>query len=149
MNGVTDGALRRTAGEAYDNKTGYTGNLTMSGNPWTTLCPAPLADNSLFPETAVSETRKGWGCILFDTYMNTTNSANDALTVVSGCPITNRRWFGNADGYYGVGFDFDKTGGSNTTLRAVADRCRNKGIQGRAMDGDRVQPNNDDKEWSF
>jgi len=149
MNGTTDNARKRTAGEAYDGGTDYTSNLKMDGNNWTTLCPAPLADNAVFPDTAAGN-RKGWGCIIFDTYMNQNNPASDALLKLSGCPTTDHRWFGNSDGVYGLGFDFDKTGGAGTTMRAVADKCRNDGgSKGRQMDGDRVTPSGDNREWSF
>jgi len=50
----------------------------------------------------------------------------------------------------GLGFDFNKTGGAATTMRAVADKCRNEGgAEGRQMDGDRVTPGGDNREWSF
>ena len=156
MNGSTDNARKRTAGEAWDSGSGYhtnvfTGvlNAKMDGNDWTTLCPAPLADNAVFPASNPGN-RKGWGCIIFDTYMNVTNSASDALTKVSGCPTSDHRWFGNADGKYGLGFDFDKTGGAATTMRAVADKCRNEGVGGgREMDGNRVKPSKDNRDWPF
>ncbi len=149
MNGTTDSTRKRTAGEAYEDGNGYTNNVKMDGNDWTTLCPAPLADNAVFPDTT-AENRKGWGCIVFDTYMSEDNSANEALIKQSGCPTSNHRWFDNADGYYGLGFDFDKTGGATTTMRAVADKCRNKGgTEGRRMDGNRVTPSGDNRESSF
>lgn len=149
MNGTTDSARKRTAGQAYDTGAGYTANLKMDGNNWTTLCPAPLADNADFPDGTAGN-RKGWGCFIFDTYMCSTSAATDALLNITGCPTTNHRWFGNVDGYFGLGFDFDKTGGAATTMRAVADKCRNEGgADGRRMDGDRVTPNGDNCEWSY
>lgn len=160
LNGSTDNAQRRTAGTAWDQGTGYhvhqlqdskqgQVNAKMDGNDWTTLCPAPLANNAVFPDTTAGN-RKGWGCIIFDTYMCSTNAATDALLKTTGCPTTNHSWFGNADGYYGLGFDFDKTGGAATTMRAVADKSRNEETGGgREMDGDRVQPSKDNRDWSF
>ena len=121
----------------------------MDGNDWTTFCPAPLANKAVFPDTTAGN-RNGWGCIIFDTYMCSTNEATDALEKTTGCPTSDHRWFGNANGDYGLGFDFDKTGGAATTMRAVADKCRNEGeVGGLPMDGDRVTPGGDDREWSF
>ena len=102
----------------------------------------------MFPDN-ITTNRKGFGCILFDTYMCTTNAANVALIKVGGCPTANYHWLGTTNGYYGIGFDFDKTGGGTTTMRAVADKCRNEGAEGRALDGDRVNPAGDNKEWIF
>jgi hypothetical protein len=82
--------------------------------------------------------------------MCSTNVANDALLKTAGYPTSDHRWFGNADGYYGLGFDFDKAGGAATTMRAVADKCRNDGQGGgRQLDGNRVKPNNDNRNWSL
>ena len=143
MNGSTDNARKRSAGEAYESGNGYSANAKMDGNDWTTLCPAPFADNAVFPD-ATAGNRKGWGCVIFDTYMSTTNSASDALTKQSGCPTFDHRWFGNDDGYYGLGFDFDKSDGASTTMRTIANKCWNEGQDcGRELDGNRVKPNGD------
>jgi hypothetical protein len=49
-----------------------------------------------------------------------------------------------------LGFDFDKAGGAATTMRAVADKCQNDGQGGgRQLDGNRVKPNEDNRDWSF
>ena len=152
MNGTTDNASKRTAGGAYENGNGYTDNLRMDGNPWTTLCPAPLAVGPVYPASAVTEKRKGFGCILLDTALNNTPPATGAVIKDSGgATISDTRWLKDADGnFYGIGFTFDKTSdNSSTTMKAVSDKIRNKGAGGRAMDGDGVQPNEDDKQWSF
>jgi len=76
----------------------------------------------------------------------------DALIKDSGgATITDTRWLKDTDGiFYGLGFTFDKTSdNSPTTMKAISDKIRNKGTEGRAMDGNRVQPNKDDKQWSF
>jgi len=160
MNGAISNGILRTAGQAYSNidyrtirSYGYigrnVGSVKMDGNGWTTLCPAPLVDNAVFPDATVGN-RKGWGCIIFDTYMSTSYSASDALIKLSGCQTADHRWFGNASGTYGVGFNFDKTGGAATTMRAVADKCRNEGVGGgRELDGDRINPNKDNRDWQF
>jgi len=156
MNGETDNAERRTAGEAYDGGNNYnTSNFLMDGNDWTTLCPAPMRDDPVWPD-ANPGNRYGWGCIIFDTYMDDTIGANTALTCESGGPTHDHRWgaptkkdgTGTAYGKYLLGFDFDKTSGAATTMKAEADNCKNPD-GGRKMDGDRTQPNGDDRSWSY
>jgi len=113
------------------------------------LCPAPVAK---FP-SASPGTRKGWGCIVFDTYMNEDVAAGDALSKVSGgCTISNIRWIENGSGRYAIGFDFDNSGAGGATMKAEADECVHaSGIagSGRRLDGDGVTPNGDDVTWSF
>jgi len=154
MNG-SDGFLgfgagkKRTAGGAYESGSGYTANLRMGGNSWTTLCPSPMLDAAVFPTTSPG-VRKGWGCVIFDTYMNDTISAQDAVVKLSGCPTSNFRWVGTAAGNYIVGFDYDNTAGSGATMRAVSDKCKNQDADGgRKLDGNRQKPNGDDRDWSF
>jgi len=111
-----------------------------------------LAFDSVYPALAVTEKRKGWGCILLDTILDNTPPAADALVKVSGgAVITDTHWLKSADGnYYGVGFTFDKTNNNSpTTMKAVSDKIRSQGTGGRQMDGNRVQPNNDDHQWSY
>lgn len=146
--------MKRTAGKAYGDGSDYN-DILMHGNgdnthKWTTLCPAP---NAVFP-TAAPGNRKGAGCIIFDTYMNDDISADEAVTKAAGAmPVSTRRWFGNPDAIpYLVSFDFDKRGGGTATMRANADKCRsceNHTEGGRYMDGNRVAPNGDKKEWAF
>ena len=124
----------------------------MDGDPWTTLCPAPLAINPVYPASAVTEKRKGWGCILLDTALDNTSPANTAVTKVSGgATISGTHWLMNAEGKaHGIGYTFDKTSdNSSTTMKTLSNSIRNHGADGRTMDGDRVQPNADDKQWSF
>ena len=126
----------------------------MDGNPWTTLCPAPLAVNPAYPASPVTERRWGFGCVLFDTAVNYTPAIiTSSVTNVSenayilGMP----RWLKNEDGKaYGVGYTYVKVfDTSPITMKAVADKIRNEGTEGRAMDGDRVAPNEDDRLWTF
>ena len=65
--------------------------------------------------------------------------------------FTSAYWLRDADWrIYGVGFKFDKTlDNSPLTVKAAADKIRSEGAGGRQMDGDRVTPNGDDKQWSF
>ena len=124
----------------------------MSGNPWATLYPAPLAVNSVYPNSAVTDKRKGFGCILLDTALNNAPPATDAVIKDSGgASISDTRWLVNSEGkFYGIGFTFDKTSDtSSTTMKATSDKIKNDGTGGRTMDGNRVQPNNDDKQWSY
>lgn len=154
MNGETDSAEKRTAGEAWDSGTNYSANVRMHGNDWTTLCPAPMKDAPVFPASSPGN-RYGWGCIIFDTYMNSNISPSVALFKVSGGPTYNYRWSGNTHGKFILGFDYDKTGGAATTMRAVGKECKNKDPDGgRRLDGDRVAPNDtdatpDNREWSY
>jgi hypothetical protein len=47
-------------------------------------------------------------------------------------------------------FRYNKTDGAATTMRAVAEKCRNHDSgDGRALDGDRKTPNKDNRDWSF
>jgi len=142
MNGTEDSATLRPATEAYAGGAGYSASLTMFGNGWSTLCPAPVA---FYPDADPGQ-RKGWGCIIFDTYMDDTISATDALTMVAGgAAVTNVRWLGNGSGSFALGFDFDNCAGGGLTLRANADKCLHSGSGwGRELDGNGVQPNGDD-----
>lgn len=170
MNGSSDNGGLRCAQDAWNENTLYdwrtfggwdfddnydtvtdrwVGSVKMDGNGWTTLCPAPIATNAMFPDIAIGN-RTGWGCIIFDTYMCNTNAPDDALLKTAGCPTSDHRWLGNINGFYGIGFDYDKTGGGATTMRALADKCRNDGGEGRKMDGNRATPPyGTDCEWSY
>lgn len=121
----------------------------MDGNSWTTLCPSPITENAVFPMMSPGQ-RKGWGCIIFDTYMNDTISATEALTNINGNPTSNYCWAGRNEGKFILGFDFDNTMPALTTMQAVAEKCRNKDSDGgRALDGNRTIPNKDNYEWSY
>jgi len=146
LNGTRDSSLRRTAGAAWDSGIGYSTNARMDGNAWTTLCPAPMADKPVFPNVSPGP-RPGWGCIVFDTYMNVGVPASDAIIRVSGDPISDEAWAGGSSNKFLLGFYY---GGNVTTVRALADKCRNAdSYGGRKMDGNRVTPNGDNKDWSW
>jgi len=82
--------------------------------------------------------------------MNDTIDPTNALELVTGGPIYDRNWRGNTTGKYIIGFAYDKTSGTATTMKAEADNCKNKDPDGgRKLDGNRVQPSADDKEWSY
>ena len=151
MNGTLGGGLSRTAGKAWNGGTGYSTNTRMKGNDWTTLCPAPMANNPVFPASDPGRTY-GWGCVVFDTYMHTAVAAAQALLRASGAPTYDHRWCTSAHGGFILGFDYDKTDGTATTMRAVGQHCVSQ--DGRRLDGDRVAPNDqdatpDNREWTF
>jgi hypothetical protein len=56
-----------------------------------------------------------------------------------GIPVGSSSWF-----------DYDKTSGTGTTMKAEADNCKNAPAgEGRQLDGDRTSPNKDDRDWSY
>lgn len=139
----------RTAGQAY-NLGGYTWGWTMVAiKPqgfWTTLCPAPRA---WFP--GVASVFRGWGCAIFDTYMDGGIPAASALTA-SDSPTGEAwgfRWIDHpGDGPYGLGFDYL---GSHMEMTAHADKCLNRtrdGGTGRELDGEPGDSDNgEDLTW--
>jgi len=91
MSGSLDEHRRRSDQEAFEGGTGYIGSFTMFGNGWTTLCPVPFA---WFPTSYPSEAT-GWGCLVFDTYMDTSLPPANALIKLAGpALIDNQRWVG-------------------------------------------------------
>ena len=124
----------------------------MKGNLWTTLCPAPLLSNPVYPTAPVTANRKGWGCILFDTALNNAYPSQIALEKFSGgAKISDIHWMTNTEGkIYGLGFIFDKTSDNKQTImKTVSILIRNEGVSGRDMDGDRKTPNGDNKQWFY
>ena len=163
MNGKTDNSEKRTAGEAWDNNKNYylhyvfppdsmqgKVNAKMDGNDWTTLCPAPMKESPVWPQSNPGN-RKGAGCIIFDTYMNDCVE-DDPVYRLSGRNITDSGWIENTKASFGWRFKFGSTGGT-TKMKADGIMCNSyhEGIinLGRELDGDRKTPNKDHKEWSF
>ncbi len=136
MNGSAGDGLRRTAGTAFGDGSEYPPNVRMSGNPWTTLAPSHIAANgwmpvTLFPSSGSSAIPgKGWGCVIFDTYLSGSAPAASALQQLSGPPITNVRWVQLGTGKRAIGFNYDKSGGEDIWLRLVPDNIRNAGVGG-------------------
>ncbi len=136
-----------------------TTKMVSDGNGWTTLCPAPIYEKSVWPNGTNTAEGWGWGCIIFDTYMNTTVSAADALKQMAGPATYNHHWVAGKHGSYILGFYFQKKEGDpDTIMKAVGSQCRNAGEDGgRGLDGDRTAPNDnsrpdsesDPKKWSF
>ena len=178
MNGTVGNGNLRTAGQAYNDSTiiyrqinpawrfdwddilgrymRFVGSVKMDGDWWTTLCPAPLEIAPVYPASPVNENRKGWGCVLLDTALDDTPPAKDAMVkTLGGVIISDEHWLKDTEGnFYGIGFTFDKSlDNSTATMEALSDKIRSK-IKDifsgpRQMDGDRVQPNTDDKQWSY
>jgi len=156
MNGSIANGNFRTAGGAYNaiNYKLINNTVKMNGNPWTTLCPAPLAVNPAYPLAPVTAKRKGWGGILFDTALSPVTTAAPLARIGGNAVIEDAKWLEDPEGnFYGFGFIFDKTlDNAPTTMKAFSNQIRNEsgeGKEGRQMDGNRVQPNNDDFDWSF
>lgn len=151
MNGKIGNGQYRTAGEAYADGS-FSGNTHMSGNNWTTLFPAPMINDPVWPDSDPGQ-RLGWGCIIFDTYMDDSESATNALVCDSGGPISNQSWCGDTGyGKFILGFDYNNTGGGGAEIRADATYCKDEGE--KQMDANRITPNEndpegDDKEWEY
>ena len=82
LNGYQEGGTRRTAGKAYGDGSQYGSSMVMlgaTGKEWTTLNPAP---NAVFPQGPAGG-RKGAGCMISDTYMDDSVSADLAVQKVS------------------------------------------------------------------
>lgn len=158
MNGRLGNGALRTARQAYGAGQ-FQGELKMSGNPdvegWTTLCPAAYDH---FPKPAAplytaGGSRLGFGCIIFDTHMDASISADSAITKTAGngTIIGSRYWLND----YGCGFRFQLPSGETMSMAAVPDFCRNAGRRDqspdgrRYLDGDRIAPNFDISPWGF
>jgi len=119
---------RRTAGEAWNGGSGYSSNLRMIGNDWTTLEPAvQFCGKTGFHED------KGAATIAFDTYMDSSVSADTAVEITAGSGSA-RRWFAPIEAtslkprIYGISCDL--TGPTAASLKAVAANCLNEHITG-------------------
>lgn len=120
----------------------------MDGNPRTTLCPAPIAAGAWTPDGVVDGNRKGWGCLVFDTYMS---DACCAPQVIVGNGISNVRWVPLGADSRAVGFHYDKAAVSPIWLNVNTRDCLNAGSGGgRSVNYDRVSPNGEnDDDWLF
>jgi hypothetical protein len=155
MNGETGGGEKRTAGKAYASYN-YVQNMQVRGNPWTTLCPAPLKEYAWLPGNSanssdpISAPVKGWACLVFDTYLDNNVPANQ---VVTGAGISNVRWVELGAGFRAVGFDYDRSSGS-LSLTVHPELIKSSGVGGgRSCDYDWLTPNSksDDEvvHWVF
>ena len=134
MNGKYGGGLRRTAGTAFGNGSEYLPIVRMAGNPWTTLNPALISGEPRMPASAgfnsSARDGRGWGCVVFDTYLDGTVSAASAIRQLSGPMITDVRWIQVGAGKRAIGFRYDKSNGIPVMLELVPDNIRNEGVGG-------------------
>ncbi|MDX9792907.1 MAG: hypothetical protein RBU24_05345 [Kiritimatiellia bacterium] len=137
MNGKQGDGLRRTAGTAWNGGDEYAGyGVTMSGNPWTTLCPAHIPANAWlplwqFPEPGTTARKgKGWGCVLFDTYVSGNVSAVSVIQQLEGTAIAEVSWISVGVGKRGLGFGYDKAACDMIWLRTDSNKCLNEGEGG-------------------
>lgn len=152
MNGKTDGAMKRKAGEAWGDVSEYQAGFAMYGNPDITLCPARVA---YFPSGGVNE-NQGTGYFQVDTYVHNTIPADEALTFTTSGDVTisSVHWVvgtgGKADR---IEFDWNGNGSSwRVDVTAHADKFRSWGDATSTfhkLDGNRVTPNGDNVIWYF
>ena len=90
--------------------------VKLIGDGLSTFCPSPQA---VFPVTQ-DEAEAGWGCILFDSFMDDSVSAGTAVVPISG-NVGTRSWEGNDNGNFFIDFHHFKT---PATVEAVGDKCR-------------------------
>jgi len=145
MSGI-DNANRRTTGEAYNNGVGFDRRVVMTGNVWTTLCPAPVKHDAAWP-TSNPGNRTGVGFLLFDSYMQTRPGP---IYRSMGNRAILRQWWGhNSHGAHAAGFKYGKSTQS-AIFTARATHCRNTAAdEGRELDGNRKAPNKDNKSIPF
>ena len=171
MNGILHNNKRRTAGKAWSSGRGYSKNTRMRGNPWTTLCPAPMYKNLTeglwFPNNsdAKAGNRLGAGAIIFDTYVRGDIDADQSLKKISGADIYNTSW-GCWDwnssfkvrGFFYLRFDYDNMKGTGGKIKVFGEKVRNwerKWGKGRGMDANRKAPSSTSahpeniKNWIF
>jgi hypothetical protein len=138
INGSFENGNKRTAGKAFDGGNGYNTNLVMYGKDWTTLGPSP----ALVGKTLL-QSGKGSATIIFDTFMDSSSPANDAVTITSGSGSA-RRWLEIFAHKFGISCDFTST---IPSMRADADNCINENVNvGRKLSGDRLTYGQD-KTW--
>ena len=145
MNG-TSTTKYRSANRAYDHIAEFHKyTVRLVGDGLSTLCPVP---QRVFPLTSL-EVKTGWGCILFDSFMDNSFSANNSVVPSLGS-VGTRSWGGNSSGMFFIDFLYT---GFGISIEAVSDNCRSAGSeQGRPMDGDGIAPmpiNGQSKEWSW
>ena len=156
MNGSIGSGTLRPAGRAYSNGLSSMGmtSVRMEGNPWTTLCPAPVVGNPTFPSSGIAEGEVAFGCLVLDTFLK---NKDNMIQVVAGegvSAIAPLRQEG-ADYPFGVGFHIEKGQGS-VKVRSEARKVYIESAtpdgefsSGKTVDVDRVTPNGGIIEWEF
>ena len=128
------------------------------GNSYTTLCPAPLAQNASFPYVGqvIPDGAQMFCCLLLDTYLDDSGPVQSVFRELpEGADDVRWLYHQQADGTrddhpYGIGFKMIKSSDrKKVTVRH--DKVKNWGVGGgRCMDADRVAPNDDkDYTWEF
>lgn len=150
MNGTQFGGTRRTAGEAWGAGADFPSATVMDGNPWTTLCPAPIESNATYPQVVPQRTGSYWCGIIFDTYMDTTITGG-LKSVPGGNSLGN--WYPYTQfGSHVLGFTYYIY---SLPYQARTIRAEASGIVGggKSMDGNRVAPNGenpaDNLTWQY
>jgi len=144
MNGsIGNGEFRRAFDAYYD----YTGSayLEMTGGS-STLAPAPIYDDPVSPEGSGAGS-SGTGYIDFDTVMDTTISAEDALTWThtGTVEVSDIEW----DGSHKITFSYCGESGYSVTMTAENDHCLSPGDDQAELNGNLTGGNGDDKVWTF
>ena len=128
------------------------------GNSYTTLCPAPLAQNAsfLYAGQQIPDGAQMFCCLLLDTYLDDSVPVQSVFKELpAGADdirwLYHQRLDGTRDAHpYGIGFNVIKSSDrKKVTVRH--DKVKNWGVDGgRDMDADRVAPNEDkDYTWEF
>ena len=128
------------------------------GNSYTTLCPAPLAQNASFPYAGqdIPEGAQMFCCLLLDTCLDDKESVQNVFGKIPP-EATDLRWLyhqqpgGTRDAHpYGIGFNLIKSR-DKKRVTIKHDKVKNWGVGGgRDMDANRVAPNEDkDYTWEF
>ncbi len=129
MTGGRDNGLKRTLFNAYGFGGPYSSaGLQPQGDLWTTLAPATLVGKSNFSSSFSNGTSKGCAGVIFDTYMDDSTTATDAvqwMSSISGSSGVNaRQWMTSPSGSYGTCFTFDRSSISgDISMRAYAPNC--------------------------
>ena len=156
MNGSIGQGTLRPAGRAYSNGRSSMGeeSVRMEGNPWTTLCPAPVVGKPTFPSSSLAEGDVAFGCLVLDTFLK---DKDNMLQVVSGegvSAIAPLRQEGAAYPF-GVEFHIEK-GKGKVKVRSEARKVYIESAtldgefsSGKTVDVDRVSPNGGVMEWEF
>lgn len=149
MNGSDGNGMLRTAGEAWGAGQ-FPSSVSMSGNSWTTLCPAPVEDSPTWPVTLDGDGNH-FACIIFDTYMNT-SLTNGLVSLPSGSVVGSQYWTVEIGyGKYVLGFEYEiDNGQGHGSVKARTDYIKSGG---KEMDGNRRAANGyppeDDVTWQY
>ncbi len=156
MNGSVGAGTLRPAGVAYSDGRGSMSptSVRMEGNPWTTLCPAPIIGTPTFPSSNLSEDDVAFGCLLLDTFVK---AKSNMIKVIAGDEVSGIAPLRQEGAAYpfGVGFRIKKGSG---TIKVRSEAIKHyiesatpndEFAPGKTMDADRITPNGGTVEWVF